>query len=346
MVKHSLRAGLIMLALIVSAGDGADTNNIVSNVKPEAAFPAEVVSVMAIQKSADGKTIYISFIEKEQIFIINTSDKSASGFLKLLERSLKSNTPLKIEFDPIHASIKSVAKPSNKEMELYRSEQKRAIKTEKPVPVDLNKIDTSEFNKIQNLKFPFLKGDLNIVSQETASEIFEYCKKQSCNLPGPYDIVTCIPFQFVLDGCHARAHKMYKMITERFGNCCAKVFSLAYKNKDHLAIIAEKWGGCCVLWRFHVAPIIMVKIELVQHPPLNTLMVIDPSMFDTPVSLSWWLWNQEQTKCDEYAKVSAYTIQRGWAYMPADTGTMFYTDPDYTETDSLLVFHHSHKTCP
>jgi len=133
------------------------------------------------------------------------------------------------------------------------------------------------------------------------------------------------------------------IITNKFHYCCEKVFSFANVNFDVLAVKADKWGGCCVTWWYHVTPLIRVRVG-----KLGVLaLVIDPGMFDKPVLLSSWLAAQENKVCSPNAKVSKYSIQPGSAYMPANhAGTAFTTDPAYTATDATLTAYKNLKTCP
>ena len=118
---------------------------------------------------------------------------------------------------------------------------------------------------------------------------------------------------------------MRRIITTRYGYCCEKVFSYAPYNDDVLAVQANKWGGCCVEWWYHVAPLVRVRLKL-RLPRLPKdfsivlAMVIDPGMFDKPVLLSTWLAAQENKTCNPQAKVSAYSIQPGSAYTPGWNG--------------------------
>src|SRR5436305_1352661 len=132
-------------------------------------------------------------------------------------------------------------------------------------------------------------------------------------------------------GCYARAHKMRQIIEDQYGYCSEKVFSFANQNNDTLAVKANKWGGCCVTWWYHVAPLARVRIRI--KLPFGTFelmlaMVIDPGMFDKPVLLSTWLMAQADTSCSSYAHVSMYSIQPSSAYWRTNyAGTTCGTDP-------------------
>lgn len=361
--KWSILTGALVLAMLAGAVSNADNNK-----KPETNAGAgtgvmrqsmvnnrsEVLSVAAVRKSRDGKTVQVLFNEREQIFTIDASVKGGPAALAAkLEEALKSGQPLTVVSDEVRASIKSVAKPAESEMGMFRYLRKEVLKSAKPKVIDLKKIekiDTSEFNNIEKLKFPVWKLCAKTVpNYAKAKEIFDYCAKQSCNLPGPFDITPCIPFQYVRDGCYARAHKMKWIISEHFGYCNEKVFSFANNNIDQLAVVASKWGGCCVTWWYHVAPVIRVNSTIVlKGKSINLVLayVIDPGMFDKPVLLSTWLQAQANATCSPHAKVTSYTIQPASAYSPANyAGTAFTTDPLYTATNATLINYQHLVTC-
>lgn len=316
--------------------------------KPTAIPDTSIVTVAAIRPSGDGKTVEILFNEKEQILALSKSDTSYSRLSDLLERSLKSNFPLKVIADAANASVLSLAQPTEKEMEIYRYLNKDLLKSGKPVTIDVNSIDTSLFNRVdkEHLVWPPFRLCNSIVPDyATALAIFNYCAQQSCNLPGPYAVNPCIPFQYVIDGCYARAHKMRWIIERHFRYCSEKVFSFANQGNDRLAVKANKWGGCCVTWWYHVAPVIRVRLRIGKLS-LVLAYVIDPGMFNQPVLLTTWLQAQANASCSPNAKVSTYTIQPSTAYSPANyAGTLFTTDPLYAATDATLTAYRNLVTC-
>ena len=129
--------------------------------------------------------------------------------------------------------------------------------------VNLARIDPTTFNIVDHyLKWPAFELCTKVIpSYKVAKDIFDFCAAQSCHLPGPYAISHCILFQYVRDGCYARAHKMRQIVTDQYGYCCEKVFSFAIPYPTRLAL-AGKWGGCCVTWWYHVAPLVRVRIKI------------------------------------------------------------------------------------
>jgi hypothetical protein len=167
----------------------------------------------------------------------------------------------------------------------------------------------------------------------TAQLMFDYLANQCCNVPGPYGVDHCITFQYCEDGCYARAHKMCYVINNRYHYQTHKIFSFAYPGAYTLSVKAEKWGGCCIRWWYHVAPLVNIKT-----PTGTKAYVFDPAMFDQPVLLSTWLHAQQNPTCagSRIPKVTSYNIQPTTSYSPNDTAT-FDTDPVYSSTNSTLI---------
>jgi len=285
------------------------------------------------------------FNERQQIFTLLPTAKSAEESSQRLKEALKKKVPVKAVLDVRRALIHKIDMPSPKELDEFQGLRTFLDKPDKVVSIDVPSIDPTTFNIVDRyLKFPCFRLCTRIVpSYRRAKQIFDFCANQSCHLAGPYGISPCIPFQYVRDGCYARAHKMRWIITTKFRYCCEKVFSFANHDNDRLAVSANKWGGCCVTWWYHVAPLVRVRV----HRLAVLALVIDPSMFDKPVLLSTWLAAQENQGCDPDANVSMYSIQQGSAYTPANyAGTAFTTDPAYTATDSTLLAYQSLVTCP
>jgi hypothetical protein len=297
-----------------------------------------VLTIANIRKSADGKTLQVLFNERAQIFNFDIKDTATNTLLK---NAYKKNEPLKIDLDASTEKINTAAKLLTEQIRDLPFTEK--IKGAKSFSIDVTKIDTLKFNKVKEIS-KALVGCNNWVlpNYATAVTIFNYCAKNSCNLPGPYTVSPCIPFQYVRDGCYARAHKMRYIIENVYHYCTQKVFSFANSGNKTLAVRAAKWGNCCVTWWYHVAPLVIVNINGV-----NTYYVIDPGMFNAPVPWATWFAAQANTSCAANAGATMYSIQPSSAYTPANyTGTSFSTDPLYTATNATLTNYRYLKTCP
>jgi hypothetical protein len=316
----------------------------------------DLLTLAAIRKRRDkGKTEYL-FNERQQVFTLRETTRAAPAHARLARKALRTGQPIHAVFDRRRPIISRLEPATEKEIEVFWKQRPILDEPERIVGIDVAEIDPTTFNIVDfYLDWRiFLRCTKTIPSYAKAKEIFDYCAAQSCHLPGPVDITPCIPFQYVIDGCYARAHKMRKIITTRYRYCCEKVFSFATEGTDRLSVQASKWGGCCVTWWYHVAPLVRVKVQLrrVRFPgmrkkwaTITLAMVIDPSMFDKPVLLSTWLAAQEHPGCHPTPKVTSYSIQPGSAYQPS-WGGGFNTDPTYAASDATCVGYSGLTTCP
>jgi hypothetical protein len=311
-----------------------------------------ILTVAAVRERPEQGTIECLFNERQQIFTLAPGARGREALMSQLNEALDQNAPVRILLNPRRGVVARVGTPSGQGLREFEQSRVPLEKPDKTIRVDVSSIDPTTFNIVDYYlkRRTFRLCDRIIPSYKAAKAIFDFCAAQSCDLPGPPAIDHCIPFQYVRDGCYARAHKMRQVIEDRYGYCCEKVFSFANQNYDVLAVKANKWGGCCVTWWYHVAPLVRVRIRI-KFPfgtfELVLAMVIDPGMFDKPVLLSTWLMAQEDTSCSANAHVSMYSIQPGSAYWPTNyAGTMFGTDPMYALTDATLVAYKSLTTCP
>jgi len=313
--------------------------------------PTKETGILTVADVSDPRgegSIEARFNERQQIFELPRSKSALAGRLR---DALDRGAPVKAVLNPRRGTLQGVEPPSERERREFEKKRSPLEGPERPFKLDLARIDPTTFNIVDHyLKVPTFDLCTKLIpNYKAAKDIFDFCAAQSCHLPGPYAIPQCIPFQYVVDGCYARAHKMRQIITEQYGYCCEKVFSFAIPYPYRLAVKANKWGGCCVTWWFHVAPLVRVRIKiklLSFNLEFVLAMVIDPGMFDKPVLLSSWLAAQEDTTCWADAKVTMYSIQPGSAYLPADgTGTTFTTDPNYTDTQATLIQYKNYTTC-
>lgn len=307
-----------------------------------------VLSVAAIRGEEQREVL---FNERQRIFTLDDRVVGDAQAVGLLKSALERRAPLVVTLDIRRGTLQRLAEPSRGELEAFLRKRVPLEKPSKPAPIDVEKIDPTNFNfaDIYQKWPPFKLCTKIIPSYAKAKEIFDFCAQLSCHLPGPPAVPPCIPFQYVRDGCYARAHQMRRIITKNYGYCCEKVFSFANQGNDRLAVKADKWGGCCVTWWYHVAPLVRVKLAIKGYPAvkLTLAMVIDPGMFDKPVLLSTWLSAQKNASCHAHANVSMYSIQSGSAYWPTSyDGTSFGTDDDYSLTEGTLLAYSGLTTCP
>ena len=153
------------------------------------------------------------------------------------------------------------------------------------------------------------------LSGAKAQQIFDAMNATSCNpltVPPP-----CIPFLYPDDGCWARAHEMCRLMIAA-GRSPRKVWI-----QGSLHVSTKNNPNCGVWWGWHVAPTLCVRGPKFFQ---TQRMVIDPSLFTTPVSKATW----KGVQGDPNATLT-------------DTDASDYlwgaTDPNYVQTNLKLAFY-------
>lgn len=125
-----------------------------------------------------------------------------------------------------------------------------------------------------------------------------------------------IPYQYVLDGCQARAHEMTKFMEQKgilpgkaFIRGNLKPLGVTYTQKD------VRWNN------FHVAPFVMVRRGGKLRP-----MILDPSLFRQAVDLNTWV---KKSAGSDGNNVSHF-LATAYTYSLGDTD---YYRPNYFSED-------------
>jgi hypothetical protein len=153
------------------------------------------------------------------------------------------------------------------------------------------------------------------VTPARAKALFDLCSAQTCNpltVPAP-----CIPFLYPDDGCWARAHEMCRLMIAQGGNP-RKIWI-----NGNLRTPTRNNPACVVYWGWHVAPTLCVRTRLFGH----TEEVIDPSLFNGPVSEATWKGVQGDPN-------ASLTPTAASVYMRPSL-----TDPTYSQTNYYLNFY-------
>lgn len=121
-----------------------------------------------------------------------------------------------------------------------------------------------------------------VMSLETATSYFRAFQRDSS-----------LAFNDPRDACFARAHEMaHRMHRDGFESAKAVLTGF-------LRLRTAKTDSGFVEWSFHVAPAVAVA-----HGGCNRLMVIDPSIFDRPVTLEEWA--EKQLRHSRYRGYAIY----------------------------------------
>ncbi|MEO5815929.1 MAG: protein-glutamine glutaminase family protein [Gemmatimonadaceae bacterium] len=153
------------------------------------------------------------------------------------------------------------------------------------------------------------------LSIKRAQQVFDAMSATSCN---PLTVpVPCIPFLYPDDGCWGRASEMCRLMIN-MGLSPRKVWI-----QGSLHVGTKNNPNCEVFWGWHVAPTLCVRGPKFFQ---SQQMVIDPSLFTTPVSQSTW----KGVQGDPGASLtpSAASIFYLWGNV---------TDPGYVQTNQVLA---------
>lgn len=158
------------------------------------------------------------------------------------------------------------------------------------------------------------------ISMSKAQHVFDAMNATSCNpltVPPP-----CIPFLFPDDGCWARAHEMCRLMIN-MGLSARKVWIRA--SFGHwLHVNTRNNPACYVEWGWHVAPTLCLRGPSFFQ---TQRMVIDPSLFTTPVSEATW----KGVQGDPGATLTDSDASQYW---PGGG-----TDPTYSDTNIRLAYY-------
>lgn len=160
-----------------------------------------------------------------------------------------------------------VLEKANAALERLKSEQYRFWDGTPASAVSSRPLPAAMALRLQELTKPLAPS----VSETRANELFRA-------LADADDI----PHHFVDEGCHLRAHLMNKRL-EDLGVYSEKVFLRPLSGAD-LKIPSERSPIGFTLGIFHTAPCILVKAD----DGTVSRKVIDPSLFDRPVSVEEW----------------------------------------------------------
>lgn len=298
-----------------------------------------VYSIAGIRKSADGTTAEVFFSRNAEAFTVTDA-----AMIATLSTALQAGEPVRVTFNPWLKSVLQVTAPTYNERAAIIAHQ--AIIGNNAMKIDIDHTDAGALDNAYAVINTTTTGLTSVIpDMATAQAMFDYITHQCCADPGPYAIDFCISFQYCEDGCYARAHKMCWILNNKYHYATQKVFSFANSGNDELCVQAQKWGGCCVNWWYHVAPLVTIKT-----PTGPKAYVFDAAMFDQPVLLSTWLHAQQNPACvplGDVPHVSMINVQPTTAYSPVGySGTYFDTDPTYSSTDTTMVNYGPLVTCP
>lgn len=257
-------------------------------------------------KGNDGDGIGVRLYQTPVILNLYRSNPDFNTMKALIDESKENHTSLRIYTKDLN-ELSKITAASAEEEQFAQARKVFAIDPKPDFPL--------------NTMFP---------NMQMLDSVFHFMQMQGC-ATSTVSIDQCISFQYVVDGCYARAHKMRQIMDMKYGYGCRKIFS--YEG-DH-GYLAVDAGDCCVYWWYHVAPYVRVLT-----PEGIKEFVMDPSMFDHVVTADEWTGAQENLSCSPDAEFGHMEITPGYIYAPGGS-----TDDDYWSTNWTLNAYSDLVTC-
>ena len=130
---------------------------------------------------------------------------------------------------PAQGVVTRLTEPTEREFREFEKLRIPLDNPEKTMRIDVSKVDPTTFNivdyHLRSLALSSARGSFRATRWRRRSSTS--APRSRATSPVRSAISHCIPFQYVRDGCYARAHKMRQIIEEQYGYCSEKVFSFA-----------------------------------------------------------------------------------------------------------------------
>jgi hypothetical protein len=165
------------------------------------------------------------------------------------------------------------------------------------------------------------------VSMQRAQELFALMASKGCDGCNAQCSATphCIPFMYANDGCYARAHEMCRLMMAD-GEAPEKVWIYG-----SLHVVTYNVHQCDIFWGWHVAPTLMVT----NGSGPAEKYVIDPSLFDGPVTVATWQAKQNTSALLRYSTWVPFWSD-WYLYPESQWDAQQISDPTFSQTDYYL----------
>ena len=301
-----------------------------------------LLSVANVYYTADGKKAEAWFYETPLVFEFSVTGTNAKNNFAALKYAKENDVPVNVRLVANVENLIDVIIPATSDqITSFKADvSKRELAEEVPDPATFTGRSSSQ-GKENAIAL------VGVVPNTTVlNNIFNTVKSQCCKLPGIFLYGQCIPFQYVADGCYARAHKMRQIIESYYGYSSYKVFNYACNGAGTLSVNATLWGNnCCVRWWYHVASYVIVQVGTAQYGYL-----IDPAMFTGPVSIPTWVAAQKNVACGYAGATQGQVYYTSNAYAPSSLNTATctlvpYADNTYTAANATCAAYAPKQGC-
>ena len=329
--RRLLTIGLAILLAFSSCKKTSTTPGAAQPV-PAAATDANsrLLSVANVYYTTDGRSVEAWFFETPLVFEFSKNNPAAAQYFETLQYAKEHRLPVNVSVvKGTEHLIERITPATEIQVEQFRAEQSKRVPAEAvPAPEE----GGESFGNTPDASLISLVPDL-----ATLNNIFNTIKSQCNRAPGVLIYGPRIPFQFVADGCYARAHKMRQLIESYFGYQSYKVFNFACNGSGTLSVKATLWGNnCCVKWWYHVTSYVYLNTGF-----STVAYAIDPAMFNGPVTISTWVAAQKNTTCGYGGTSQGQVYYSSNAYapntLPVNCSIVPYADNTYTAADATCI---------
>jgi len=174
--------------------------------------------------------------------------------------------PIKITIDMSTALVQDVESATTEEIKSWKN-SKGLIWSQQTTDMEIIDIDAVE--KSPSVTFNTY-AELN--------NVFNHLDTYTCGFD-PYSPgnIGCIPFNYLLDGCYSRAHRMKEILEGTYNKTCHKISVYGHRGNGWTGLNS----GCAFGWNFHIAPLVWVISE-------SRWYVVDPSLSNRPLKINEW----------------------------------------------------------
>lgn len=301
---------------------------------------SRLLTVANVYYTTDGRNAEAWFFETPLVYEFSANGAYAKENFEALKYAKEHTLPVNVTvFKGTENLIDRIIPASPEQVEKFKAEQSKRVPAEAVPAPDDNGASSFGGNQTSSL--------VSVVpNMTTLNNIFSTIQSQCNKAAGVLIYGPRIPFQFVADGCYARAHKMRQLIESYYGYQSYKVFNYACDGSGTLSVKATLWGNnCCVKWWYHVTSYVYV-----QSGASQVAYAIDPAMFTGPVSISTWVAAQKNLTCGYGGTSQGQVYYYSNAYAPntlpnASCTIVPYADNTYTAANNTCISYGQKQGC-
>lgn len=303
-----LLTSILIITIVIAC-----TKEEISQTKQPDYKVTEYGKTIPVGLTIEGKKALVSFMLSAQFYSIDLSDDAHTSDIELVKNAIKNNVPLRVYLKENTNEIVKLELVSQKEAEYFKN---IFVKPSKP--------NDKSANVTAGL-------DPTLPNENMVKYFFSKIRKCQFVFPGgKFKSNVCPNFNYPIDGCYARAHKIRQFLAAQ-GYDSQKQFVYG--------TLTANSAGCCLSWSYHVGVLVNFKT---QSGAIEE-RIIDPSLFDEPVLPSTWRDACITSSCRN-GNISSFATVGGDIYYRSAAGYVT-RDNNYVNTDCVLAHFSQYNGC-